>query len=329
MTRRYLLALGLLIALVAVPVLAQGTNVDPQLHSYQKASGVTGSFKSVGSDTMNNMMTLWSESFRRMYPSFEPEIEGKGSSTAPPALISGASSFGPMSREMKSKEVDAFVKAFGYEPTYMRTSIDMLAFYVHKDNPIAKKGLTLQQLDAIFSSTRKGGYPSDITKWGDLGLTGEWANMPISLYGRNSASGTYGYVKKHVLGKGDYKKTVKEQPGSSSVVAGVARDKSGIGYSGIGYKTADVAVVPLAEEPGDPFIPAEAKYAYSGEYPLARFLYLYVNYRPGSQLDPLRREFLKYLFSKQGQMDVVKDGYLPVSAEIAREDLAKVGVRVR
>ena len=122
----------------------------------------------------------------------------------------------------------------------------MLAVYVHKDNPI--KSLTLQQVDAIFSKTRKGGFEKDIRTWGDLGLTGEWAKKPISLYGRNSASGTYGYFKEHALFKGDFKDTVKEQPGSSAVVQGVASDKYGIGYSGIGYKTADVRAVPLAAE---------------------------------------------------------------------------------
>ena len=150
----------------------------------------------------------------------------------------------------------------------------MLAVYVHKDNPI--KGLTLQQVDAIFSKTRKGGYDRDIRTWGDLGLTGEWENKPISLYGRNSASGTYGYFKEHALFKGDYKDEVKEQPGSSSVVQGVASDKYGIGYSGIGYKTSDVRAVPLSDETGQvsEFVAAEPENAYSGDYPLSRFLYL-------------------------------------------------------
>jgi phosphate transport system substrate-binding protein len=322
--------LGLCVALLAVSSLSGiAAEVDSRLPVYAPSTGVSGSFKSVGSDTMNNLMALWSEGFRRFYPSVRPEIEGKGSSTAPPALISGTSTFGPMSRQMKSGEVDEFVKAVGYEPISMRTSIDMLAVYVHRDNPIARKGLTLQQVDAIFSSTRKGGYASDIKTWGDVGLTGQWASKPISLYGRNAASGTYGYFKKHALFKGDYKSSVKEQPGSSSVVAGVAGDKHGIGYSGIGYKTADVAVVSLAEEPGAEFVPAEAERAYAGDYPLARFLWLYVNYRPGSELDPLRREFLKYIFSRQGQEDVLKDGYLPVSFAVAQEDLNKVGISIR
>jgi len=239
------------------------TQVDKRLPDYKPTSGVSGNIKSVGSDTMNNMMALWAEGFRKHYPNVQVEVEGKGSSTAPPALIAGTASFGPMSRAMKSKEVDEFKEAFGYEPTPLKTSIDMLAVYVHKDNPL--KGLTLQQVDAIFSKTRAGGLDKDITTWGDVGLTGEWANKPISLYGRNSASGTYGYFKKHALFKGDYKDSVKEQPGSSSVVQGVATDKYGIGYSGIGYKTADVNAVALAVEAGEDFVDATPLNAYTGE----------------------------------------------------------------
>ncbi|PIV80763.1 phosphate-binding protein [bacterium CG17_big_fil_post_rev_8_21_14_2_50_64_8] len=303
-----------------------GVVVDPALPDYAPKGQVSGSIKSIGSDTMNNEMALWAEGFRAFHSGVKVEVEGKGSSTAPPALIAGTSNFGPMSRKMKSQEVDAFEKKFGYKPVQLRTSIDMLAVYVHKDNPI--KGLTLQQVDAIFSKTRKGGYPQDIRTWGDLGLTGEWQDKPISIYGRNSASGTYGYFKKHALFKGDYKDEVKEQPGSSSVVQGVASDKYGIGYSGIGYRTSDVMVVPLSSETGSDaeFVPAEPENAYSGEYPLARFLYLAVNAKPGSKLDDLRAEFVRFVFSKQGQEVVIKDGYLPVPAAVAREELAAVNI---
>jgi phosphate transport system substrate-binding protein len=300
-------------------------SVDPALPAYKPAAGVSGSIKSVGSDSMNNEMTLWAEGFLRMYPNVQIEIEGKGSSTAPVALIAGTAQFGPMSRAMRAKERDEFEKKYGYKPTELRTSIDMLAVYVNKDNPI--KGLSLQQLDAIFSKGRRGGHAKDIRTWGDLGLTGEWAHAPISLYGRNSASGTYGFFKENALFGGDYKDEVKEQPGSSSVVQGVARDKFGIGYSGIGYRTADVRGVDLSATPKGRRVEASPENAYTGEYPLARFLYVYLNYRPGSTLDPLRREFVRYIFSRQGQQDVVKDGYYPVPALIAREELAKVGIR--
>jgi len=318
-------AAGTLVAAVLSAAVVAQVAVDVNLPDYMPVQGVSGNLKSVGSDTMNNEMTLWAEGFLSHYPNVQIEIEGKGSSTAPPALERGTSHFGPMSREMKAKEIDDFESKYGYKPTGLATSIDMLAVYVHKDNPI--KGLTLQQVDAIFSKTRKGGYPRDIRTWGDLGLTGEWANKPISLYGRNSASGTYGFFKDNALFGGDYKDEVKEQPGSSSVVQGVASDKYGIGYSGIGYKTADVRAVPLAMSAGAKMVAATPENAYTGEYPLARFLYMYVNYKPGSKLDPLRREFIRYIFSKQGQQDVIKDGYYPVPATIATEQLKSVGIQ--
>ncbi len=322
-SKQGLLALSAGLAL-ALPAGAQKVKVDPRYPDYKPVKGVSGTIKSVGSDTMNNLMALWGETFLKFYPNVKVEIEGKGSSTAPPALISGSATFGPMSRRMKSKEIDAFQKKFGYKPVFVRTAVDMLAVYVNKDNPIVKRGLTLPELDAIFSKTRKSGYPRAITTWGQLGLTGEWADKPISLYGRNSASGTYGFFKKHALFKGDYKDSVKEQPGSSSVVQGVASDRYGIGYSGIGYRTADVAVVPLVPRPGAKPVPASPDRV--SDYPLSRFLQIYLNARPGTSLDPLRREFLKLVFSRQGQEVVIKDGYLPVSPLIAARDLARVGI---
>ncbi|MFH2000006.1 MAG: PstS family phosphate ABC transporter substrate-binding protein [Planctomycetota bacterium] len=300
--------------------------VDSKLPEYSPVSGVSGSLKSVGSDTMNNLMALWGEKFIQIYPNVTVEVEGKGSSTAPPALISGTATFGPMSRPMKEKEVEAFQERFGYKPSCLRTGIDMLAVYVHKDNPIAKKGFTLSQVDAIFSKTRKGGH-EEIVTWGQVGLEGEWADKPISLYGRNSASGTYGYFKKHALFDGDYKDSVKEQPGSASVVQGVASDKYAIGYSGIGYKTADVAVVPLAADDESVYLPPS--YDHVADYPLARFLLVYVNHKPGQDLDPLRKEFLKLVFSRQGQEMVIKDGYLPVTNTIAMKDLQSLGIELK
>ncbi len=312
------------IALAASSVSAQ-VKVDEKLPDYKPVEGVSGSVKSVGSDTLNNLMTLWAEGFKKMYPNVQIEIEGKGSSTAPPALIAGTATFGPMSREMKQAEMDEFEKKYGYKPVGLPTSIDMLAVYVNKDNPV--KGLSLAQVDAIFSKSRKRGATADIVNWGQAGLTGDWGTLPISLYGRNAASGTYGYFKEHVLAKGDYKDSVKEQPGSSAVVQGVASDKGGIGYSGIGYKTADVRAVPLAEADGAAFVAAEPQNAYTGEYPLARPLLVYVNAKPGAQLDPLRREFVRYIFSKQGQSDVVKDGYFPITADMARKALESAGLK--
>ncbi len=298
--------------------------VDPKIAPYAPVTGVSGNVKSIGSDTLNNLMTLWAEGFKKQYPAVTIEIEGKGSATAPPALIEGTATFGPMSRTMKKQEIDDFEKKYGYKPTAIPTSIDMLAVYVHKDNPIAN--LTLQQVDAIFSKTRKGGLGEEITTWGQLGLTGEWADKPISLYGRNEASGTYGYFKEHALFKGDYKDSVKAQPGSSSVIQSIAADKYAIGYSGIGYLTADVRAVPLAKDAKSKSIPATPENAYTGDYPMARFLYVYVNYKPGSELDPLRREFVRYVLSQEGQQNVVKDGYYPLTAKLVGDALKSVGL---
>jgi phosphate transport system substrate-binding protein len=318
--------ISLLAALISVALVAPAfaVDLDPELPSYHVVSGVSGNLKAIGSDTLNNLMTLWSEGFRAKYPSVKIAVEGKGSSTAPPALIEGTAQFGPMSREMKSKEIDDFEKKFGYKPSLIRVAVDSLAVFVHKDNPV--KCLTLKQLDAVFSKTRKGGAVKDAKRWGDLGLTGEWADRPISLYGRNSASGTYGFFKEAALFQGDFKDTVKELPGSSAVVQGVASDKYAIGYSGIGYKTADARTVPLAVQEGKCF-EADAETAYAGDYPLARFLYIYLNKKPKDPLAPLPTEFIKYVFSKEGQQIVVKDGFFPVSKALADEDMTRVGIK--
>src|SRR5688572_27777469 len=308
----------------ASPAAATGgaVKVDSSLPAYEKTSGISGNLSSIGSDTMNNLMTLWGESFSRHYPNVKVQVEGKGSSTAPPALIEGTAQFGPMSRPMKPTERDAFEKKFGYKPTEVRTAFDALAVYVHKDNPLEK--LTLTQADAIFSKTRKRGASKDIATWGDLGLTGDWAARPLSLYGRNSASGTYGFFKEHVLKNGDYKDTVKEQPGSASVVQGVTNDRYGIGYSGIGYRTSGVRIVPLAESDGGATSEGSYDDVVSKKYPLARYLYVYANKGPGKPLDPLVKEFLKLVLSRDGQEVVVKDGYLPLTSAIVTEELRKL-----
>lgn len=316
-------ALFAVVASVSLATAAGAVDLDPKLSEYQPISGVSGNIKSIGSDTLNNLMTLWAEGFKAQYPNVNIEIEGKGSSTAPPALIGGTAQFGPMSRPMKASEIDEFEKRFGYKPVPVSVAVDALAVFVHKDNPL--KCVTMQQVDAIFSKTRKGGLDRDIATWGDLGLEGEWASKPISLYGRNSASGTYGYFKEEALFKGDYKDSVKEQPGSSAVVQGVATDKFAIGYSGIGYKTADVRPVPLGKKEGE-CVEATAEQSYAGKYPLARFLYVYTNKDPNQPLDPLRAEFVKYVLSKEGQQAVIKDGYFPVTAKITEKDAKALGL---
>ena len=306
---------------VAQPAFAADA-ADPRFKAYQPISGVSGTLKSVGSDTLNNLMTLWAEDFKKLYPAVKIEIEGKGSSTAPPALIAGTAQFGPMSRAMRPQEMDQFEAKYGYKPTVVRVAVDALAMFVHKDNPL--KCLSLAQIDGMYSISHNSGS-TDLKTWDQVGLSGEYKGKIVSLFGRNSASGTYSYFKEVALLNGDYKGTVKEQPGSSAVVQGVASDKFAIGYSGIGYKTADVKAIQVSGRDG---VCREASQvnAYAGKYPVTRFLYVYLNKNPSAPLDPLRAEFLKYVLSGSGQSDTTKDGYYPMPFVFAQEDQKKLGL---
>ncbi|MGB4599679.1 MAG: phosphate ABC transporter substrate-binding protein [Trichlorobacter sp.] len=303
---------------IATAAQAEKVKVDPKLPSYKATSGVSGNLNSIGSDTLNNLMTYWAEGFKKKYPNVNIQIEGKGSSTAPPALIGGTAQLGPMSREMKGKEIEDFEKKYGFKPTKIGVALDSLAVFVNKDNPV--KSLSLDEVDAIFSKTRKRGLP-EITTWGQAGVSGQLAAKPISLFGRNSASGTYGYFKEHTLKNGDYKNTVKEQPGSASVVEGVAKDVTGIGYSGIGYATSGVKALALSDKKDGQVFEANYANVLSGKYPLARMLYIYVAKKPGQPLPKVVEEFLVYALSKEGQQVVVKDGYDPLPAEVAAKQL--------
>ena len=324
--RRRLGAIHIAAGALALALPSLGTaatiEVDKAIPSYQKVSGVSGNLNSIGSDTLNNVMTLWAEDFKKQYPNVRIQIEGKGSSTAPPALISGTAQLGPMSREMKPTEIDEFEKRFGYAPTKISVAIDALAVYVNKDNPL--EHLTTAEVDAIYSKGRKCGGAEDIATWGQVGLEGAWKSKPISMYGRNSASGTYGFFKEHALCNGDYKDTVKEQPGSASVVQGVSEDVAGIGYSGIGYRTSGVKALSLAKKKGEPFVTTDPAEVYAGRYPLSRFLYVYVNRAPNKPMDPLVREFIRYVLSHDGQEVVVKDGYLPLLPKVIESETVKL-----
>lgn len=306
-------ALGATALFAAASQAAASDLLDAKLPVYTPVSGISGNLNSIGSDTLNNLMTLWAEGFEAIYPNVKIQIEGKGSSTAPPALIEGTAQLGPMSREMKGSEIDAFEARYGYKPTLVGTGIDALAIFVNLDNPI--ESISLQEIDSVFSSTyRKGG--SAIAKWADLGLTGPLADQPVSLYGRNSASGTYGFFKKVGLGGGDFSAQVKEQPGSSSVVQSIGSDLAGIGYSGIGYSTSGVKAIQI-----DGVAP-DLEHCLDGSYPLARQLLVYVNRNPREPMDKLTYEFMRFVLSRQGQAIVAKDGYFPLPAPIAAEILA-------
>ncbi|SFG97402.1 PstS family phosphate ABC transporter substrate-binding protein [Neptunomonas qingdaonensis] len=313
------------VAMTATCLTANAADLlDANLPTYTKAAGVSGNLSSVGSDTLANLMTLWAEEFKRVYPNVNVQIQAAGSSTAPPALTEGTANMGPMSRKMKDKEIESFEKKYGYKPTPVAVAIDALAVFVHKDNPI--KGLSIQQVDAIFSSTRKCGAAEDVSTWGQVGVEGALADKSVQLFGRNSVSGTYGYFKSKALCKGDFKNNVNEQPGSASVVQSVSTSLNSLGYSGIGYKTSSVRALPLAKKEGDAFVEATPENAVNGAYPLSRFLYVYVNKKPGAALPPMEAEFLKMVLAKVGQEVVVKDGYIPLPAKVVEKQMADLGL---
>lgn len=312
------------VVFAALPSIARSqVTVDPKLPSYKPVAGVSGQLKSVGSDTMNPLMLLWTEKFKEYYKGVRSEVEGQGSSKAMPALIEGSASFGPMSRDAKANEIADFEKKYGYKPVLLPTAIDLLAVYVHRDNPLDE--ISLQQLDAVFSSTRKSGGEA-IDTWGQLGLKDDFQSAPITMFGRNAASGTYGYFKEKVLGNGDFRNTVNEQPGSTAVIQSVGENRFAIGFSGVGFKTSSVKILSLAPKQGEKSYAATSENAYSGKYPLARYLYLAVNHKPGTNMDPIRREFIRFVFSKEGQELVAKEGSLPVDAKTAAKALKAVGI---
>jgi len=303
---------------------SMGQEVDPGIPDYERVGGVSGNISSVGSDTLANLMTLWAEEFNRVYPNVNVQIQAAGSSTAPPALTERTSNFGPMSREMRDNEIEAFESRFGYRPTAVPVAIDALAVFVHKDNPL--ESLTMAQVDAIFSSTLRCGNPNPVLTWGQVGMTGPWERRDIQLFGRNSVSGTYGYFKETALCEGDFKNNVNEQPGSASVVQSVSTSINAIGYSGVGYRTSSVRTVPLARNANNPSYDATPENAVSGNYPLARFLWVYVNKEPNQPLPPLEQEFMRLILSQTGQNVVIKDGYIPLPAQVVEATMRDLGM---
>lgn len=299
---------------------------DEILPPYQTVSGISGNLSSVGSDTLANLMTYWAEAFKRRYPNVNIQIQAAGSSTAPTALIEATAQLGPMSRAMKTKELEAFEQEYGYKPTAIKVAVDALAVFVHEDNPL--KGINFAQLDAIYSRTLRCGGLAPITQWGQLGLSGSWQQRRIQLFGRNSVSGTYGYFKKRALCRGDFRNNVNEQPGSASVVQSVSTSLNAIGYSGIGYKTTGIKAIPVARE-GHDYVDATIENSISGRYPLSRFLYIYVNKHPNKPLAPMTREFLRFILSMDGQKIVQKDGYIPLSPAVAEQNSALLGLSLR
>ncbi|GLI95362.1 PstS family phosphate ABC transporter substrate-binding protein [Methylocystis echinoides] len=297
---------------------------DLELSAYKPLGALSGKLKSVGSDTLLHEMELWAEGFISIYSGVEIEIEGKGSNTAPPALLAGESQLAPMSRQMTPDEIASFETKYGYKPTGVLVAVDALAIYVNKDNPISC--LTMEQVERIFAADPKSGGGKSIHSWGELGLTGEWAKRPIALYSRNALSGTHKYFRQNALAGGDFKPETHMEPGSEALVRAVADDVSAVGYSGIGYRTEGVRAVPIAVGEGKKCYDTSFENAYTRKYPLARGLYVYLLKNPKSPLDTLSGEFVKYILSRDGQMQAKKGGYYPITRNIREHELTRLGL---
>jgi phosphate transport system substrate-binding protein len=317
-------AIFLFAALVSMIAPYSAQALDPSLPTYRPLETLSGNLRSVGSDTLGHEMESWANGFEKVYPDVRMQVEAAGSATAPSALLDGRAQFGPMSRPMTAEEIAAFKTKYGYDVSRFRVALDALAVYVNKDNPIAC--LTLPQLSGIFSSNRMTPGGADIRTWGDLGLKGDWARHSITLYSRNTLSGTYEYFRETALYGGEYKPEIKQQPGSDALVQSITADTYGIGYSGIGFKAEGVRAVPLASYYGGTCYEASAEATFSGKYPIARYLYIYLNKKPNQSLDPLRTEFVKYILSKNGQEQTERGGFFPITNEIRDSDLSKLGI---
>ncbi|MER3385002.1 PstS family phosphate ABC transporter substrate-binding protein [Pectobacterium aroidearum] len=284
---------------------------------------LAGNLSSAGSDTLANLMAFWAADFNQHYPNVNLQIQAAGSSSAPTSLASGAAQLGPMSRAMKASEIEAFVQHYGYPPLAVPVAMDALVVLVNQDNPLP--GLNLSQLDAIFSITQRCGNHRPIKQWGDLGLQGSWEKRTLLRYGRNSASGTYGFFKQKALCRGDFLPQVNELPGSASVVQAVAASTDAIGYASVGFRTSGVRMLPLAAQ-GTDYIYPSTENIRSGLYPYTRYLYIYVNKAPSQPLEALTAAFLDRVLSETGQSLVNQDGYLPLPEETRRQARQQIGL---
>lgn len=275
--RHTLVILVSLTGLLCTPSALKGQQrirVDPELPDYVPSDRIEGRLRAMGSDTMLNVMALWAEAMQRAHPAVNFEIEGKGTSTGPPALVSGLVDLGLNDEPWRDDQIEAFRDKFGYEPTIVPVFVQVLVVIVHKDNPI--ESLTLPQVEAIFSKEpRRGAEP--ITTWGQLGFTGVGADLRIRAHGRTSASGTHRFFSQRALGGRLFRETVTEHPGSTATVAAVAADRAAIGYVAAGYLNDQVRAVPLSVNLADKPVLYDPNLGAVGTYPLARYLYIALN----------------------------------------------------
>ena len=308
----------------AKPVLpaATATTKAVALPAYAAERPVSGELKSVGSDSMEPLIVLWGEDFRKFHPRISTNFICKGSATAPRALLDGSAIMGQMSREMTDQELAAFQAKYGYAPTRIPVAVDALVVYVNANNPV--KQLRMEEIDAIFSTSRKGGAKRDIQRWGELGLGGDWKQRDIQLYGRDENSGTRAFFREHVMKKGDFKPSLKAFMDQFAVVEAPAVDGGGISYGPLQYANRMVKGVPVASFNSDRFVEPTLDTIQNATYPLTRFLYIYVNKAPGRALDPAVKEFLHFVLSREGQAAVASFGAVAIPGDLAAMGAGKL-----
>jgi phosphate transport system substrate-binding protein len=326
-------------ALALIPAAGAATGLDPRLPPYvAPAQPIEGSLHSAGSDTMDVITFGWIQLFRRYCPRVHVTMEARSSLTALPALTAGAAEIGPMARQAPDQDTQAFVAKFGYQPLVLRVGggafdriehSHSIAIFVHRSNPLS--GLTLAQLDALFSSTRLRGEPADLRTWGQLGLGGAWRDAPVHLYAVRRPNGIADAFRHIVLLGGKFKPTIRERDSRpeirvlDAVVAAVAADSQGICFAGFHQQTPEVKPLAIARTAAGPWVRGALESVTDQSYPLTRFIYIAVNKPPGRPLSPPVREFLRLVLSDQGQRIIAEEGYfLPLPAPVVAEERAKL-----
>ncbi|MFI4968846.1 MAG: PstS family phosphate ABC transporter substrate-binding protein [Lysobacterales bacterium] len=285
-------------------------------------TGLSGSLTSVGSDTASALVTRWASAFQAQHPGARIQVQAPGSASAPIALIEGAADLGSMSRPMNAGEQSRFAARYGYPPTEVVVARDAIVVFVHPDNPLTR--ITLADLDAIYSATRRCGRARAIRRWSDLEPAANAAigATPLLATGRNASSGTHELFRESALCGGEYRPDVIAWPGNGAVVATVAANRGAIGYAGIGYVNGLVKPLALARSGTEVAIAPDLANVTQGRYPLSRALYVYVNRRPGRALAALPDAFLAYALSDAGQALVAREGFVPLGVEERRAQLA-------
>lgn len=261
------------------------------------------SIQNKGSDTMVNVAQAWAEEYHKVNPDVKVEVAGGGSGVGIAALIKGSIDIANASRNMKPAEVEQAKKNTGKDAKEFIVGYDALAIYVHKDNPVNE--LTVDQLAEIY---KEGGT---ISKWSDLGVKVPGAaNDEIVRVSRQSSSGTYEFLREHVLKNKDFKLGSRDMNGSKEVVDLVAGTPTAIGYSGMGYATPAVKMLKIAAKAGETFYPPNVENTLSKAYPIARSLQVYTLGEPQGHV----KKYIDWMMSDAGQKIVETSGYVPLPA---------------